>query len=185
MTHDTWLQLRESLRRRIGKDNFSTWIEPLRLSDLKNGVARFAVPTSFFGDWVSRNFADHIRGQLAVSGSPVDRVEFTVGAASERVPVAKPAAKAAKPARARLNGADLRGAQLGPLMIAADRLLPADLTGTCLRGADLSGADLKRAVLVGADLSRAKLFGACLRESDLTDAVTSGAHGLETGDAGA
>ena len=81
-----------------------------------------------------------------------------------------------------LREADLRGAQLGPLMIGAERLLPADLTGACLRGAELSGADLNRAILVGADLGRATLFGASLRQADLTGAVTTGARGLETVD---
>ena len=81
--------------------------------------------------------------------------------------------------RARVNGADLRQAQLGPLMIGADRLLPADLTGACLKGADLSGADLKRANLTDTDLSRATFLGACLRQTDLTGAVTTGARGME------
>jgi uncharacterized protein YjbI with pentapeptide repeats len=44
-------------------------------------------------------------------------------------------------------------------MIAADRLLPADLSRACLRGADLSRADLRRAGLDGADLKRARLDG--------------------------
>ncbi len=78
MTNDAWGQVREELIKRVGRNNYTTWIEPLRLSHLKNGVARFEVPTTFFGDWVSRNFSDHIRGQLAVAGAPVDRVEFMV-----------------------------------------------------------------------------------------------------------
>ncbi len=79
MTNDAWGQVREELIKRVGKNNYATWIEPLRLSHLKNGVAHFEVPTTFFGDWVSRNFADAIRGQLAHAGTPVERVEFTVG----------------------------------------------------------------------------------------------------------
>ncbi|NEX46361.1 chromosomal replication initiator protein DnaA [Pseudotabrizicola algicola] len=114
MTNDTWGQVREELIKRVGQNNYTTWIEPLRLSHLKNGVASFEVPTTFFGDWVSRNFADHIRGQLAVAGSPVERVEFTVGAAPARAPAAKSGSRsAAKPARARAVGAEeVTGAQL-------------------------------------------------------------------------
>jgi uncharacterized protein YjbI with pentapeptide repeats len=37
--------------------------------------------------------------------------------------------------------------------------------------------------MAGADLSRAVMFGACLRLADLTDAVTTGARGLEAPDA--
>ena len=114
MTNDTWGQVREELIKRVGKNNYTTWIEPLRLSHLKNGVASFEVPTTFFGDWVSRNFSDHIRGQLAVAGSPVDRVEFTVGApATARSAAAKPASRpAAKPVRATSGTDEVVGAQL-------------------------------------------------------------------------
>jgi len=79
MTNETWGQIREGLIGRVGKNNYVTWIEPLKLSQLRNGVARFEVPTMFFGDWVQRNYADHIRNHLVTSGAEVDRVEFSVG----------------------------------------------------------------------------------------------------------
>jgi chromosomal replication initiator protein len=78
MTNEAWGKVREELRQRVGKNNYVTWIEPLKFSDLTDGVARFEVPTTFFGDWVSRNFSDHIRHQLNDSGETVDRVEFAV-----------------------------------------------------------------------------------------------------------
>ncbi len=111
MTNDAWGQVREELIKRLGKNNYTTWIEPLRLSGLKGGVAQFEVPTTFFGDWVSRNFADQIRGQLSAAGSPVDRIEFTVGAPAPKVEAAP--APVGKPLRARNTGAeDIPGASL-------------------------------------------------------------------------
>lgn len=110
MTNETWDQVREELIKRVGKNNYVTWIEPLKLSLLKNGVARFEVPTIFFGDWVQRNYADQIRMQLANAGASVDRVEFAVGAPEPRPAVIKPAAK---PARARpAQDEELPGAPL-------------------------------------------------------------------------
>lgn len=112
MTNETWGQVREELIKRVGKHNYTTWIEPLKLSHLKNGVARFEVPTTFFGDWVQRNYGDHIRSQLTSAGSPVDRLEFAVGAAptvARAVAAAKPAAK---PARPRASDEELPGAPL-------------------------------------------------------------------------
>ncbi len=108
MTNETWGQVREELIKRVGKHNYATWIEPLKLSQLKNGVARFEVPTIFFGDWVQRNYGDHIRSQLASAGATVDRVEFAVGAVPARA-AAKPAAKTAA---ARAATEDLPGAPL-------------------------------------------------------------------------
>ncbi|MEY4984330.1 MAG: hypothetical protein RIR62_2596 [Pseudomonadota bacterium] len=98
MTNETWGLVREELIKRVGKNNYITWIEPLKFSDLRNGVARFEVPTSFFGDWVSRNFADHIRSQLNTAGAQVERVEFAVGQAR---PVAAPVTTASEAPAAR------------------------------------------------------------------------------------
>ncbi|NJS39003.1 MAG: chromosomal replication initiator protein DnaA [Rhodobacteraceae bacterium] len=112
MTNETWGQVREELIKRVGKNNYVTWIEPLKLALLHNGVARFEVPTIFFGDWVQRNYADHIRTQLASAGAPVERVEFALGAPSITSTPA-PVKAAAKPARTRaLPVEDLPGAPL-------------------------------------------------------------------------
>ncbi len=111
MTNEAWGQVREELLKRVGKHNYATWIEPLKLSHLKNGVARFEVPTIFFGDWVQRNYGDHIRTQLTSAGEAVDRLEFAVGVTPVvvRPQAAKPAAK---PARARVSEDELPGAPL-------------------------------------------------------------------------
>lgn len=113
MTNETWGLVREELIKRVGRNNYVTWIEPLKFSDLKQGVARFEVPTSFFGDWVSRNFADHIRAQLNTAGEQVDRVEFSVGA---HRPVAAPATRSvAKPKPAATRPADIEEMPGAPL----------------------------------------------------------------------
>ena len=108
--------VREELIKRVGRNNYVTWIEPLKLSDLKHGVARFEVPTSFFGDWVSRNFSDHIRAQLNTAGEQVERVEFAVAnraAAPEGQPAARPAAVTrARPATRSSDLDDVPGAPL-------------------------------------------------------------------------
>ncbi len=116
MTNETWGQIREGLINRVGKSNYVTWIEPLRLSQLRNGVASFEVPTSFFGDWVQRNFADHIRSQLVNAGASVERVEFAVGQQGAVAPVA--AAAEAAPRRASAAPAAPRAAS------AADEEIP-------------------------------------------------------------
>jgi len=94
MTNENWVAVREELRKQVGRDNYSTWIEPLQLTALNEGVARFSVPTSFFGDWVSRNFADPIMHLLHVSGMMVERLEFAADPSRLRP---KPANNAAAP----------------------------------------------------------------------------------------
>jgi chromosomal replication initiator protein len=112
MTDDTWGQVRNDLLKRIGKNNFVTWIEPLRFLGIEAGVARFEVPTVFFGDWVSRNYADQIRTNLNRLGGQVDRVEFAVAAAKRANGAAQP--RSGVPAKSKASGTedDFRGAAL-------------------------------------------------------------------------
>ncbi|MGB4827869.1 MAG: chromosomal replication initiator protein DnaA [Paracoccaceae bacterium] len=113
MTNETWGQAREALMKRVGKNNYVTWIEPLRFARLKNGVAHFEVPTTFFGDWVQRNYADQIRSQLLTVGAEVHRVEFSVVAAAPKTAEAR--TNGSKPVTARAKPAsddDLPGAPL-------------------------------------------------------------------------
>jgi chromosomal replication initiator protein len=78
MPNHAWYKVRETLAKRIGKNNYTSWIEPLQLTKLEDGIARFEVPTTFFGDWVARNFSDHILALLNAEGHPVGRAEFIV-----------------------------------------------------------------------------------------------------------
>lgn len=122
MTNDTWAQIREGLIGRIGKNNFTTWIEPLYLAALDNGVARFDVPSNFFGDWVARNFAEHILRHLNESGHSVGRVEFALARPESRglrpMESAEPANAAEPPLRAvprpKVEDEALPGSSLDP-----------------------------------------------------------------------
>ena len=73
---------------------------------------------------------------------------------------------------------DLREAQMGPLILGADRLLPCDLTGAELKNTDLARADVRQALFVEADISRANFTGAMTRETVFTAAVRAGVRGL-------
>jgi chromosomal replication initiator protein len=110
MTNETWVTVKAELLKRVGKNNFATWIEPLNLSHLKNGTARFEVPTTFFGDWVNRNYGDHIQTHMRKAGAEVERLEFVL-AKSAVAPKAAPAAN--RNLRAvRTHDDDLPGAPL-------------------------------------------------------------------------
>jgi uncharacterized protein YjbI with pentapeptide repeats len=87
--------------------------------------------------------------------------------------------RGAKLVGAKLSGSDLREAQMGPLLLGADRVLPTDMTNAMLKNADLTAADLRQAVFIDADLSRANFTGALLRQANLTGVLRQGARGLE------
>ena len=89
MSDDTWGFVRQELLKSVGRNAYTTWIEPLRLSSLRDGVAVIQAPTGFIGTWVERNFGDQILLHLGGAGAPVDRIRFEVGR-SEPVPVPAP-----------------------------------------------------------------------------------------------
>ncbi|MCO6383705.1 chromosomal replication initiator protein DnaA [Oceanicola sp. 502str15] len=109
MPQTRWGQVSQSLKSTVGQNNFKTWIEPLKLNSLEDGVAHFEVPTNFFGNWVSRNFSDTIVKQMSRDGLEVRRLEF-------RVPSSKaPAAAAAQ----ETQPADVQAAPAGGARAAA------------------------------------------------------------------
>ncbi len=95
MTSEEWGQVQSGLRRTLGKSNYANWIEPLEFVDVKDGVARFLVPTDFLGNWVERNFADKILAQMGSMGIAVSRLAFSAPPASARKPVSAPSAPGA------------------------------------------------------------------------------------------
>lgn len=88
MTDDVWGRIRQNLLKTVGNNNYTNWIEPLEFSELNAGVATFLVPTSFMGNWVSRNFGDNILQELKKTGQQVSRIEFSVPRGMAPKPVA-------------------------------------------------------------------------------------------------
>jgi len=84
MTNAVWSDVRNILRELVGENNYITWIEPLRLADLRDGVVKLTAPTNFVANWVKRNFSEHIMRGLIASGQIVHRVEITVDSQAPR-----------------------------------------------------------------------------------------------------
>ncbi|KKK60951.1 hypothetical protein LCGC14_3019220 [marine sediment metagenome] len=67
MTNESWGAVRQGLRKSVGQNNYTTWIEPLEFSDLTDGIATFVVPSQFVGNWVSRNFGEQIIQEITAT----------------------------------------------------------------------------------------------------------------------
>ena len=80
MTQEEWGLLSRRLAKTIGQNNFATWIEPMALRDVQDGIATFHVPTNFIGNYVSQNFADAILHALKSEDASVRRLSFSVPA---------------------------------------------------------------------------------------------------------
>ncbi|MEM1235537.1 MAG: chromosomal replication initiator protein DnaA [Pseudomonadota bacterium] len=92
MTHDAWGTVRQNLKKTVGANAFSAWIEPLEFDSAADGVANFRAPTAYVGTYVDRHFGDEIVFGLRAKGVKVDRVKFEVSA----VPMASKSTAAAE-----------------------------------------------------------------------------------------
>ncbi len=96
MEQECWGRIRSELLSSLGKDAFTNWIDPLKLLEAGGRVAQFSAPTSFIGNWVSRNYGDSILGLLQAEGLKVERLNFrTVSAAKPAPSVARVSARVA------------------------------------------------------------------------------------------
>jgi chromosomal replication initiator protein len=100
MTKEQWGALQDDLRASIGANNYKNWIEPLTFERLEDGVATFGVPTSFLGNYVSRNYGDLLLYKMSANGAVVRRIEFTVPANSSVQPAPRAPASGTAPTEA-------------------------------------------------------------------------------------
>lgn len=78
MTKDQWGSIRQRLLKAVGKNNFQTWIDPIEMGTVTGRDATLLVPTNFFGNYVSQNFADLILHELKLEQPDVARVHFSL-----------------------------------------------------------------------------------------------------------
>jgi chromosomal replication initiator protein len=71
---ESWFEAQDEIKAQFGKQNYETWIKPIRfVSRIKNELI-FEVPNKFFRDWVSQNYL----GQLETILSSVAKHEVKV-----------------------------------------------------------------------------------------------------------
>ncbi|SOC07875.1 chromosomal replication initiator protein DnaA [Rhodobacter sp. JA431] len=113
MTKELWGQVSNDLRKTVGKTNHETWIAPLEIIALKDGIVSFEAPTKFMCDWVSRNYGEPILSALRKTGAPVERITIGLGAARPVAPANTPApAPAARKSARATEDSELPGAPL-------------------------------------------------------------------------
>jgi chromosomal replication initiator protein len=84
MTRDEWSNVKQRLLKTVGQNNFTTWIDPLMLAQSSSGIAVLNVPTTFFGNYVSQNFADLIVHEMRAFDDTISRLKFEVAQARSK-----------------------------------------------------------------------------------------------------
>ena len=105
MAKESWGRAKKSLEQAIGHNNYRHWIEPLRLIELRGSVAVIGTNSAFHGNWVERNYGDHIQAALRTAGLEVSRLDFRLDQEAGQRAEAQPAETVAGDARAEVVGA--------------------------------------------------------------------------------
>jgi len=84
MTRDQWSSVKQRLLKTVGQNNYTTWIDPLAMGPLNDSIATLSVPTTFFGNYVSQNFADLILHEMKAYVPDLSRLRFEVGGNSPK-----------------------------------------------------------------------------------------------------
>ncbi len=71
-----WADTSGLLKKSLGKGAYESWIAPLSLTDISDGLARIAAPTPFMRNWVATQYSDAVRRALAAADPRIERVEF-------------------------------------------------------------------------------------------------------------
>jgi len=73
-----WVRVRARLRDEVGEAAFKSWLKPLTLAGIDEGVVHIAVQTRFMRDWVVAHFADRIRALFIEENGHVHAVDILV-----------------------------------------------------------------------------------------------------------
>jgi chromosomal replication initiator protein len=58
---DLWDKVTDSLKERVGQQNFDIWIKPIHFISIAEENVELEVPNRFFKDWIQEHYASHIK----------------------------------------------------------------------------------------------------------------------------
>lgn len=75
---DLWEEALRELRERLGKQNFETWIKPIRIEKGSGGGVKLSVPNKFFRDWLAEHFLVVIEETLTSLWGQTPKISLVV-----------------------------------------------------------------------------------------------------------
>ena len=83
-----WDKATKSIQDKVSKQNFDTWIKPIKILAMEDKCIQLAVPNKFFKDWLMDNYLSMIKNTLqSVIGISVD-IDFILSRDKEKKPEA-------------------------------------------------------------------------------------------------
>ena len=75
---ELWSEALEEIKDRVGKQNFDTWIKPVRFITKNKNEVTLEVPNKFFRDWLTENYNGQIENILASFAKQDIKIVFSV-----------------------------------------------------------------------------------------------------------
>lgn len=96
-----WVRVRSRLRAEFGETAYRSWLKPLVLEGVRDGVLCVSVPTRFMRDWIDTHYAERIRSLWSAENPDVPGIVFVTApsrlAQAERRRVALDTNRASEP----------------------------------------------------------------------------------------
>ncbi len=73
-----WEQICSQLKMEFGETAFDSWLKPLTIGDLTNGVMNICAPTAFMKNWVITHYSDRINKIWEQKNPEVTKINFVV-----------------------------------------------------------------------------------------------------------
>jgi len=81
-----WDKATKIIQEKVSKQNFDTWIKPIKIITMEDKCVQLAVPNKFFKDWLMDNYLSMIKNSLRdVIGMSVD-IDFILNKDKEKKP---------------------------------------------------------------------------------------------------
>ncbi len=87
---DIWSKVIESLKERVGQQNFDIWIKPIHFISMDGDIVELEVPNRFFKEWINEHYSPHIKEALSFFTQKPCHLQFRVRSEkmNEKEPIA-------------------------------------------------------------------------------------------------
>jgi len=75
---DLWSKVIDSLKERIGQQNFDIWIKPIHFLSMEGENVELEVPNRFFKEWIHEHYSPHIRDALSFLTQKPCHLQFRI-----------------------------------------------------------------------------------------------------------
>jgi len=75
---DLWSKVIDSLKERVGQQNFDIWIKPIHFLSMEGENVELEVPNRFFKEWIHEHYSPHIRDALSFFTQKPCHLQFRI-----------------------------------------------------------------------------------------------------------